>query len=69
MPQDNEISKSRNEEQQQVNQPDPKTTQDNPGEDLMRSEENGASERRDPNETPDRKGETQNVKGDAYRET
>lgn len=60
MSQENERSKSHKEEKK-ADQTNSKTSQVNPGEDLMRSEEKGASERMDSNETPDRKGETQNV--------
>ena len=68
MLQDNERSKSRN-DKSQVSPSDSKDNQVNPGEDLMRSEENGASERLNPKETPDHKGETQNVKEDEGKQS
>jgi hypothetical protein len=65
MPQDYERSKPRHE--QQVNQPDSKTNQVNPGEDVMRSEENDSLARRDPKQSHDYKGEAQNVNDDSDR--
>ena len=63
MSQDNDRSKSRNDEKQ-LSQPESKE-QINPGEDSMRSEETNTKERIDPKPTPDtRKGETQKVKDD-----
>ena len=62
MTQNNDRSKVRDEERQ-VSQADT-NDQTNPGEDSMRTEENNAIERTEPNKTPDRKGETQKVKDD-----
>ena len=67
MPQDYERSKPRHDDQQKINQPGSKTSQENPGESEIRSDENDELARRDPNQSHDYKGESQNVNDDTDR--